>query len=1453
MGLGLCLSLTRRQNPRTNDASLTGPNQADPYGNQHPNCMSYVSILTFPKLARRYSSVLEKILEAYKSIAEHLPRVDKLQTAFGEVEDFRKVLGFIYKDIAEFHQRAYRFLRRRGWAALFAFDWGLFERRFKSLLASIAFRFELVDREAAAIHFGDMKKARDLDRSEYEKEDRQRQLMMFEAVRSWLSAAEDGQEEFLTDLADKRQPGTCNWILEQEVMKAWVESTEIEPLVWLTGKPGGGKSILASFLVQHLQSRKETTVVYFFCALNSKRITCAEVLRTLAFQALQQNPDLASLVHQAYLQKVSTRSVPKMKGILKEMFAVAQSVHLVIDGVDECERTTQQEILKALSDIQRNSKDIIKILISSRLEGQISEPLPTKAHVSLNGQTDGAIKLYVGLKLKEIQDWFPDISELLLGRIEKRMSDLAQGMFLWVYLVTAMLKDQASEFELEHAVEQLPDGLDAVYGRILDRFRKLPEHVRTRVYKVLSWACAASRAVKVQEVADGVTLRPGQATVLNKKTRIHNIQRDIIDVCAPLVERSAGGYLEIVHFSAKEFLLDLQSGPFVEVAQAHFDIGFSCLSSLTSAFVILPLLSPDTTEQEIESLMVQGYFSLHAYAHDYWAHHLTEYFQNISSLEKAVPRSYDAKIIIELLNHFTRVRKGYLGSSYLDSTYSLPGVHPGPVQLSQFPHLSGFIEEWTSFKNRLTGAETGTDTIEAQLENQLHQDPTFLSLIAQKVTSIKEKLIRLDPANLPLHIDQEDFTSFRKELGTDVFQCRYGNCKHFSSSLQQRLEHENTHRPSFPCVLCDLSGRGFRCRRDLDRHVKQYHCSDEDGIIPDSLTSIFERGQGAINTPNALHYASLSSREPSRWNEKGRKALQSTFKQVYKALALHEPGLAGKTGLNGSSGTPGQLASPTAASSIFASIGQKIDAGQYQTLRDFKTDVNCLSQSIQSREYPEDLEMLQSMLDKALEDTVNVFPDFTCGESQARLQHNIERLLDVEIERSSNSDNSHMSLGSSEITSSQTQSGCKPIFWSKLEESELPSLLAQYGRDFSQIADFLKTKAPSDVEEHFNLLVSSGRQDLAELVSLAEARLRKEQEESTAIRLDANTSDLATVSPNEWMMDAETPDQGCSSKHSASPAHMFPDSASAMPYFPVSETAPTYPALGHASASKASSEQPLNQVSEDVDRPKKYRRRAPPPAYCHHCKNGPRQLRDEHTLQRHIARIHSPFRKVWICIDVSIDKNMLAKCKSCYSGVRYTVKQSAVTHLRNHHFGQEASEETLARWMEKVEEPNPNHPSDQVDAAAESEKLPSIPSWIASNEYATSEASEKRVSKEIPLLEVSFDDILQGYSGGTTPDGTPTPRPMQDRATDTSTPHLAHQGLIRLDHVDKLPNLSGPRKAVTRDQVATYYDILSESDVKSKRYKEALANLKGLSQRLLKDLRDWRRDLTYAPEIRPSF
>ena len=65
------------------------------------------------QIASQYTSVFERILDAYAKIGEALPRFDRYQKIFQQ-PDFKHVLALIYADILEFHRRAYKILTRRG-------------------------------------------------------------------------------------------------------------------------------------------------------------------------------------------------------------------------------------------------------------------------------------------------------------------------------------------------------------------------------------------------------------------------------------------------------------------------------------------------------------------------------------------------------------------------------------------------------------------------------------------------------------------------------------------------------------------------------------------------------------------------------------------------------------------------------------------------------------------------------------------------------------------------------------------------------------------------------------------------------------------------------------------------------------------------------------------------------------------------------------------------------------------------------------------------------------------------------------------------------------------------------------------------------------------------------------------------------------------------------------------
>ena len=68
----------------------------------------------FPQLASQYTTVFDKLLDAYKQISEELPRIERLRRTFSKDEGFDRALGLVYGDIVDFHGRAYKFFRRRG-------------------------------------------------------------------------------------------------------------------------------------------------------------------------------------------------------------------------------------------------------------------------------------------------------------------------------------------------------------------------------------------------------------------------------------------------------------------------------------------------------------------------------------------------------------------------------------------------------------------------------------------------------------------------------------------------------------------------------------------------------------------------------------------------------------------------------------------------------------------------------------------------------------------------------------------------------------------------------------------------------------------------------------------------------------------------------------------------------------------------------------------------------------------------------------------------------------------------------------------------------------------------------------------------------------------------------------------------------------------------------------------
>ena len=770
------------------------------------------------QLASNYRNVMEKILQAFSDISDALPRLDRLKATFSEDNNFNQVVGLIYSDIIEFHRRAYKLFRRKAWHFWFASDWRLFEHRFKLILQKLTLHCDLLDKEAGAAHLSEMKQDRDKRQLEEDAFERQRQHQMAQDIFRWLSAAEDQQEEHLHRISDSRQPETCDWILKDPRMRPWIEDDRGDAILWMNGIPGAGKSFLCSLIIENLQSQQRlSTLYYFFRSWNET--TCAVMLRTLAIQLLQQNMDMAPLVHQAYLQEGSNKSSPAMKNLLIKLLTSSKVTRIVVDGMDEISHATQQELIKNLIEIQKSVDPSCKLLVSSRDEPQIQKSLGTKNCLNLGGKTVESIDLFIKERMKGLQELCPGIDAGLVKLAEKQLQDKARGMFLYVRLVTDMLKDQMSEFDFENAINQLPEGFDEAYGRILTRIESLrPAQLRQRAFSILYWVCAARRPIAIHEVADGIVLHPGQ-TILNRRNRSTNTNRDIVELCAPLLQGFTNGVVDLVHFSAKEYLLHKSSGPFIDIAQAHRSIAISCVINLTSCLDFVPGKANVLSEGELESRVVQGYYGLQSYSHEFWAEHVLAYLERVEDPDGV------SRELIDTLEAFSAVWKYRHTGTLFSSPVRAVEAPLSLNHLRNYPALHGLITSWLHFKSELHKTRPTFETLDSQEQWRLRKDETFLSLIDSRLSTLVERLLNIKSSQLPSHIDEDDFKHF---VGRYHFLCRYQGCNYRCHTIQERNTHEESHVLSFPCLQCDFSGRGFRTHKDLEKHTQKCHMSPED-------------------------------------------------------------------------------------------------------------------------------------------------------------------------------------------------------------------------------------------------------------------------------------------------------------------------------------------------------------------------------------------------------------------------------------------------------------------------------------------------------------------------------------------------------------------------------------------------------------------------------------------------
>ncbi|KAK3997924.1 hypothetical protein QBC44DRAFT_376363 [Cladorrhinum sp. PSN332] len=754
--------------------------------------------------AATFDDAFDSILDVYEAIGEQIPVLSRYQSLFTEKPYIRTVLVMIFEDILTFQLQVLKYFEQKVWRQLFHATWKNFPLTKQRLCDKFSSHRQLIINSASLAELEEIRGRRRFEEATFENKRRAEFEERRRAVLQWLSSAESEAAHQRHLSARANTPNSGQWLLNDQRFQAWFNPKYCStPLLWLNGKLGAGKSVLASRIIDEVKSLDNVSLAFFYCnESDPSRNTFLSVARGLLAQLLPYDENL--LLHMDKKRQESTDAILSRHGLAKEFLRVAlkrRKSYVILDGIDECQRDQRKEICgffqEVVNSLPRKNMDEIRCLFVSQDDGIARKDLSTLSTLAIRKEDNHC-------DIEEFSKHWQSKIETRFGKFPKEVLDIAnlvteraQGIFIFAKCVLEELFHQTSRQALlkDWNAEKFPIDLDEAYQRVMNRILETgSESSREVTKKLLGWISCAKRPLRWHEIQGAMSLDLEDGTINSDDLRL---VQDSKELCASLVEVHPDQTIALVHPTVKDFLFRKK---IINPSAIHHQ-----LCSLSIRYLCFDAIALTGDEPGMEKCLMSGQYAFYEYTVATWVPHL------LSWLPEAEPDE-----VPQLAEDIDALLEGHYSDPPESDKFEVSKPMEEKLKILRPLQRYQSLTQTIIWSRKLQAVEVNNDG-----RADSHQILDFPA-ITKNIRSVLERILQSG--------DDDAREEVEHYYGTDLFKCSKVYCRHFYRGFSNRgdrdkhiARHDRPHRCS--AEFCLMATIGFVSKRELEKHMVQYHSS----------------------------------------------------------------------------------------------------------------------------------------------------------------------------------------------------------------------------------------------------------------------------------------------------------------------------------------------------------------------------------------------------------------------------------------------------------------------------------------------------------------------------------------------------------------------------------------------------------------------------------------------------